>query len=176
MTALVQRPAVEQLDAVAGRLDEVRIAEGLSLRDAGRIFGVGAGNILGFRVRARTSTSLPLLETYAAHLGDRLHVVLVEDDPGQRRPPWRDRMPHGENPGDGPAMSEVWHLQRHLQALRQLAGQTRGEVAEMLGIHVLALWRLEKSPGAIDAAVTNVLVYARFFGYTVRLRLVEPLE
>ncbi|MEV8611999.1 helix-turn-helix transcriptional regulator [Amycolatopsis sp. NPDC051373] len=143
---------------------------------AGRVLGMAAGNILGLRVRAGTSTTLPLLDAYAGLLGYDLHVLLVEDDPGVRRPGWRERMPHGDVTGDDLAMSEPWHLQRHLHTLRRQAGLTRGEVAEALGIAVLALWRLETNPVAIDAAMMNVLMYARFFGYTVRLHLVEPLE
>ena len=176
MTALVQRSALEQLDVVAARLEEIRLAEGLSLREAGRILGVLAGNIHSFRTRARTSRTLPILDAYARRLGYRLHVVLVEDDPGQRRPPWRERMPHGDNPGDAQAMSELWQLVGHLHTLRRKAGLTRGEVAETLGISPLTLWRLENHPGAADAAFTNVLLYARFYGYTVQFHVAEPLE
>jgi DNA-binding XRE family transcriptional regulator len=175
MTALVQRSALDQLDAVAARLEEIRVAERLSLREAGRILGMIAGNIHGLRTRARGSTTVAILDAYACHLGYRLHVVLVADDPGRRRPPWRERMPHGEDVGDAPAMAELWCLQRHLHTLRACAGLTRAEVAETLGVGVLTLWRLENNPGAADAALTNVLMYARFYGYTVQLRLVEPL-
>ncbi|MET7995282.1 helix-turn-helix domain-containing protein [Amycolatopsis sp. NPDC005232] len=176
MTALVQRSALEQLDIVAARLEEIRVAEGLTLREAGRILGMLAGNIHSLRTRARTSQTLPTLDAYACHLGYRLHVVLVEDDPGQRRPPWRERMPHGDNAGDAQAMSELWQLLQHLHMLRQKAGLTRDEVAETLGISPLTLWRLENNPGAADAAFTNVLLYSRFYGYTVQFHLAEPLE
>ncbi|MGW4485241.1 helix-turn-helix domain-containing protein [Amycolatopsis sp. NPDC004368] len=174
--ALVERSALEQLDVVAARLEEIRVAEGLTLREAGKILGMLAGNIHGLRRRARTSQTLPTLDAYARLLGYRLHVVLVEDDPGRRRPPWRERMPHGDNAGDADAMSELWRLLQELHALRQKQGLTRDEVAETLGITPLTLWRLENHPGSPDAAFTNVLLYARFYGYTVQLHLAEPLE
>ncbi|MGW4484266.1 helix-turn-helix domain-containing protein [Amycolatopsis sp. NPDC004368] len=173
-TALGQLSALEQLDVVAARLEEIRVAEGLTLREAGKILGMLAGNIHGLRSRARAGQTLPALEGYARLLGYRLHVVLVEDDPGARRPPWRERMPHGDNAGDAQAMSELWQLLQRLYQLRQQAGLSRDEVAETLGITPLTLWRLENHPGSADAALTNILLYARFYGYTVQLRLVDP--
>ncbi|WP_432851552.1 helix-turn-helix domain-containing protein [Amycolatopsis sp. CA-161197] len=173
-TAPIRLSALEQLVTVAERLDQIRREEGLSFREAGRMLGLRAANVLVVKTRAATSTTVPLFDAYARYLGCSLRVLLVEDDPGQRRPPWRQRMPHGDNPADEHAMTELWRLQRQLRRLRQRAGYTCDEVAEALGIDAIALWRKENAPVFVDHAVANVMMLARFFGYTVRLYLVGP--
>ncbi|WIX78533.1 hypothetical protein QRX50_45515 [Amycolatopsis carbonis] len=99
--------ALEQLVTVAERLDQIRREEGLTFREAGRMLGIRAANVLVMKTRAVTSTTVPLLDAYARYLGCSLRVLLVEDDPGQRQPPWRQRMPHGDNPADAHAMTEL---------------------------------------------------------------------
>ncbi|MGW4484600.1 helix-turn-helix domain-containing protein [Amycolatopsis sp. NPDC004368] len=173
-TAPIQLSALDQLVAVAARLDEIRREEGLTFREAGRMLGIRAANVLVVKRRAVTSTTIPLFDAYAQFLGCSLRVLLVEDDPGQRRPPWRQRMPHGDNPADAYAMTELWRLQRKLRRLRLRAGYPCDDVAAALGIDAIALWRKENTPVFVDHAVTNVMMLARFFGYTVRLHLVGP--
>jgi hypothetical protein len=67
--AVIPRAALDQLVAVADDLEDVRVAEGLSLRDAGRILGMNFSNVCG--LRARASSTLPLLKKYARLLGFR---------------------------------------------------------------------------------------------------------
>ncbi|WP_326569603.1 helix-turn-helix transcriptional regulator [Amycolatopsis rhabdoformis] len=166
--------ALEQLVTVAVRLDEVRREEGLTFREAGRMLGLRPENVHGVKTRAATSTTVPLFDAYARLLGCSLRVLLVEDDPGKRLPPWRQRMPHGDNPADEFAMTELWRLQRELHRLRQRAGYSCDDVAAALGINAIWLWRMENTPVFVDHAVTNVMMLARFFGYTVRLHLAGP--
>jgi hypothetical protein len=135
---------------------------------------VGAPALTLYLARASTTRALPLLDAYARQLGCRVRLVLVEDDPEDWRRPWRERMPHGEVAADLPGMTEAWRLQRRLHILRRAAGRSRDELAVALGVRPIILWRLETNPGAMDAAFTNVMVLARFFGYTLRLEL-EPL-
>jgi hypothetical protein len=76
-------------------------------------------------------------------------------------------MPRNADPGDARAMTEAWRL--HL--LRCPTGYSCDAVAEALGIGTLALWRLENSPAFVGAAMMNVMLLARFFGYALRLHL-----
>ncbi|QRP43586.1 helix-turn-helix transcriptional regulator [Amycolatopsis sp. FDAARGOS 1241] len=164
-------PVLEQLHAATERLAEIRLAQGWGLREMGRVLGVGAPTIHAYTSRALTTSTLPLLDAYARQLGCRVRVLLVEDDPGEQRHPWRDRMPHGEVCADTHGMTEAWRLQRNLHRLRREAGHSRDEFAAALGLRPITLWRLETNPAAADAAFTNVMVLARFFGYTLQLRL-----
>ncbi|MET7991426.1 hypothetical protein ABZU76_10995 [Amycolatopsis sp. NPDC005232] len=164
MTATEQPTVLDQLGAALERLDEIRQADGWTFRDAARVLGIGHAAIFGIRTRAMTTSALPLLDAYARVLGRGVRVLLVEDDPSTRKLPWRQRMPHGEDPADAHAMAEAWRLQQQLHELRTRAGRSRDEIAAELGTGTLALWRLETSPAAMDAAFTNVMLLARFFG------------
>jgi transcriptional regulator with XRE-family HTH domain len=163
-----------QLDAVLVQLNKIREARGWSIRDCARMLDIHPGALVQWPERASGSTTLRLLDAHARQVGYTVRLVLIEDNPGKPGP-WRQRMPHGSDPTDAHAMTETWRLQQRLRHMRIAAGRASADFAETLGIHALALWRLENSPTAIDGALTNVLVLARFFGYRIMFRL-TPLS
>lgn len=161
---------VDQLGAVLAQLDKVREARGWGMRDCARMLDIAPGELSRWPDRALGTAPLPLFDTYARQFGHVVRLVLVEDNPGKPGP-WRQRMPHGNDPTDAYAMTEAWRLQQRLRRLRVASGCDIRDLAATLGIHVLALWRLENSPAAIGASLTNVLILARFLGYRVAFRL-----
>ena len=59
-------------------------------------------------------------------------------------------------------MTETWRLQQRLRQMRIAAGRGSADFAATHDIHALARWRLKNSPTAIDAALANVPVFARW--------------
>lgn len=162
---------VGQLRAVLDQMIEVRDARDWSLRDCARMLDIRPGELSRWPDRALGTAPLPLFDTFARQFGHVIRVALIEDNP-EKPGPWRQRMPHGNDPTDAYAMTEVWRLQQRLRRLRVTSGHDVRDLASTLGIPVLALWRLENSPAAIGASLTNVLMLARFLGYRVAFRLI----
>jgi hypothetical protein len=131
---------------------------------------IHAGALVQWPGRASGSTTLRLLDAHARQLGYAVRLVVIEDNPGKPAP-WRQRMPYRNDPADAHAMTETWRLQQRLRQMRIAASRASADFAATLDIHALALWSLENSPAAVDAALANVLILARFLGY----RVVFPL-
>lgn len=174
-TATASSSVLDQLGNVLAQLEKVREVRGWGRRDCARMLNVSHGNISSWITRASDTTTLPTLDAYARELGHALQLRLVEDSPGEPSLPWRERMPHGEDPLDPHAMGAVWRLQQQLAQIRWRSGRSRPDLAAALGIQPLALWRLESSPNAADSALINVLVFARFFSHRIVFEL-EPLD
>jgi hypothetical protein len=173
-TTTASSTVLDQLDAVVAQLREIHDARGWGVREMGRMLGIHHGHIVRWRDRASTTTTLPTLDAYARELGHTLRLQLVEDRPGERPRPWRERMPHGEDPLDTHAMGAVWRLQQQLHHLRFATGRSTGSLAAVLGLRPFDCWQLENSPCAADAALINVMLYARFFSCRIVFQL-EPL-
>ncbi|WP_329068975.1 hypothetical protein [Amycolatopsis sp. NBC_01480] len=84
-------------------------------------------------------------------------------------------MPHGEDPLDTHAMGAVWRLQQQLHQLRYVTGRSTEDLAAALGLRPFDFWQLENSPRATDAALINVMLYARFFSCRIVFQL-TPLD
>jgi transcriptional regulator with XRE-family HTH domain len=161
----------EQIEAVVARLIEIRDARGWGVRRMGQVLGTNPGFVSNWLGRATDTSTLPTLESYARHLDHTVRLLLVEDDPEHQGNGWRNRMPYADNPVDTHAMSEAWRLQQALAQLRHVAGVSRAAMANAIELTPIALWRLETSPAQADGNLTNLMLYARFLGYTLRLQL-----
>ncbi|MFE3171412.1 hypothetical protein ACFXPA_00670 [Amycolatopsis sp. NPDC059090] len=170
-----RRPAIEPpsnptLAAICESLEEIRRGYGWSWNNVSTmLFGAERGTAHNWLGRAQRSYFLHNANAYAGHLGCCVTVVLKP--PRGKRPGWRERMPHQYDPADTLALIEPLRLQHDLGRLREHAGHSRQHLADLLGTTVFSVWQLEHNPREIDAALCNLLTFARFLGATVKFQL-----